>query len=329
MSDRKGSHSGRTIRTKGPKPDWKVGRLLGSGTEGEVYEIANDSSMAIKIYKPGRSPDSKKRAKLLAMEGLITPAIHEKSKTPDLTWPQHIIQDTSTGTIVAFLMPKVPASGVVPIGQYFSPSVRKSALQRARIQNKDHVTTCWTVISNFTQTIESLHAYHVILGDINDRNILIAPETGAVTIIDCDSFQVRDHRKGTTYRCSVGRPEYTSPELLAQLTGQCTIRSCQEKQTAHKRGYGCIERTPNDDMFAIAVIIFRLLMDGAHPYDCIFTKSSPHQPTSIKERIELGYFPYGPNRPSFIRPRSNTAAVYDALPESVRQLFQRSFENPT
>ena len=58
--------------------------------------------------------------------------------------------------------------------------------------------------------MRALHERGYVVGDVNESNILV--NRGAlVTLIDTDSFQVRSAEQ--VYRCRVGKPEYTPPEL--------------------------------------------------------------------------------------------------------------------
>ena len=68
-----------------------------------------------------------------------------------------------------------------------------------------------------------------------------------VILIDCDSYQLRDST-GRVFRCEVGVPEFTPPELQA-------ISS-----------FALEDRTPNHDTFGLALMIFLLLFGGRHPY---------------------------------------------------------------
>jgi formylglycine-generating enzyme required for sulfatase activity len=49
-------------------------------------------------------------------------------------------------------------------------------------------------------------------------------------------------------------------------------------------------RQPEQDSFALAVLIFQLLMDGSHPFRAIWL--GPGEPPPVEERISQGMFPY-------------------------------------
>ena len=198
-------------------------------------------------------------------------------------------------------------------------------LRQRGIRTTETEEIAWTTIRNLTHTAQRLHQRGYLIGDVNERNILMDPITGDVTIVDCDSFQIHDPVGSITYCCTVGRPEYTAPELLRQMRGQCNVNRCLASPAPHQKQYACVTRTEQHDLFGIAVIIFKLLMDGAHPYDCKITSSRGPQPTTLKERIELGYYPYTKRAPHNIRPQPQNAEKYRHLPPDVRHLFERAF----
>jgi TM2 domain-containing membrane protein YozV len=126
-----------------------------------------------------------------------------------------------------------------------------------------------------------------------------------VTLVDTDSFQVRDS-KGIIHRCPVGVPEYTPPEL--QGTKLDTV-----------------DRNIYHDGFGLGVIIFQLLMEGFHPFT-----GAPRNPTlSIFGEIYLhcikqGIFPYQSNN-QFAPPPN--APNFTSLHPEVQSLFLRCFVN--
>ena len=325
MPRKAGDHTGTVIKRKNAAGSWTVGDLLGSGNEGEVYLIRNDPNYAVKVYKEGKAPSALQTAKLKAMEGKITPEPNANPSRPALTWPEQIITDRKSGSLIGFVMPRIDQDKIIQIGQYCNPTARQKVLTQRGIRTTETEEIAWAAIRNFTHTARKLHQSGYLIGDVNERNILMDPTTGDVTIVDCDSFQIHDPVAQVTYHCNVGRPEYTAPELLNLMKGKCDVPSCPTSPAPHQKQYGCVTRTEQHDLFGIAVIIFKLLMDGAHPYDCIVTSSRGQQPTNRKERIELEYYPYGKKAPRNIRPLPKNAESYKNLPLEAKNLFERAF----
>jgi serine/threonine protein kinase len=141
----------------------------------------------------------------------------------------------------------------------------------------------------------AIHAKGYVIGDLNASNILVQPRTALVTIIDTDSFQV-PNPNGQPFRCGVGKPEYLARELQGKYLPS-------------------INRAEEHDRFALAVLIFLLLMEGTHPFAGI---GDPHTP---EERIQNGLFPYNSNGKFSTAKPPRHAVPFEALHLELRRLF--------
>ena len=85
---------------------------------------------------------------------------------------------------------------------------------RARSLNTLMLTTGISVQPHGALPLHSMHSTGAVGGDINESNAYITDDEH-VTLIDADSFQVRDHgvSPADVYHCLVGKPVYTPPEL--------------------------------------------------------------------------------------------------------------------
>src|SRR5581483_11376743 len=104
--------------------------------------------------------------------------------------------------------------------------------------------------ANLALAVEILHDADVVVGDFNERNILVSGEA-RVTLIDCDSMQITDPATEEKFLCPVGRPEFTAPELI----------NADWRKTV---------RAPSSDLFALAIHLHQLLLEGSHPYDGVW-----------------------------------------------------------
>ncbi len=325
MVSSRGQHTGTQITRKDQQGYWTIGHRLGGGNEGEVYAIQNDPAYAVKIYHEGKRPGPVQTAKLAAMEGKTPPGPLESPGFPTLAWPRELIRDNTTATLVGFIMPRVSTDHFVPIGTYCNPEARKRTVP-VEYASGNHITgVSNAIIRNFTQTAHRLHLVGALIGDVNDNNVLINPTDGFISIIDCDSFQYTDQSTNQTFPCTVGRPEYTAPELMDLMSTQCGKPQCDTSSDPHRTSYGCITRNKEHDLFAIAVVIFKLLMDGTHPYDCIVSGPTAHQTNSLRDRIHSRYFAYGSRKPTHIRPAAQNQKRYERIPPALRTLFERAF----
>lgn len=91
--------------------------------------------------------------------------------------------------------------------------------------------------------IDKLHQYNVLIGDINPDNILLVDEK-TVYFVDTDSYQVG------AYPCPVGTDTFTP---------------------AARQGmdYSTFLRTKEDELFAVATLLFVILFPGKAPYSAM------------------------------------------------------------
>ncbi len=231
---------------------YNIGRELGRGGEGQVFDVTNHTNLVFKKYN--EPPGSSQLAKLQQMVAMITPAIEAYA-----AWPRDIVLNEQ-GKPCGFVMRKL--TGFVPLHMIFSPMDRKKMFPDKGYNFLVHVAR------NLATAFHKLHEANLIVGDVNEGNILISA-TGLVSFIDCDSFQL----KGPSgfFFCEVGVPRYTPPELL-QLGS-----------------FESVVRTVNTDSFSMAVLLFQLLFLGRHPFaGRNNTKKDIDEETAIRGR-EFAY----------------------------------------
>lgn len=205
-----------------------LGRELGRGGEGSVYELVGTNLVA-KVYH--RAAEQPKAEKLEAMVRLRASGLSAIA-----AWPERRILDKAGRNTWGIVLPRVTDHR--EIHHLYSPAHRKM----------DFPTADWSflihVARNCAAAFESIHSAGHVVGDVNQGGILVARK-GTVTLIDCDSFQVSDGRR--VFTCDVGVPHFTAPEL----------------QGKPFRG---LHRAPTHDSFGLAVLVFHLLFMGRHPF---------------------------------------------------------------
>lgn len=205
-----------------------LGKVLGKGGEGAVYEIAGRPDQVAKIYHPEKRAG--KAPKIEAMIPLKSDRLLSLAAWPlDLVW-------TSAGEFMGLLIPRV--HGHKDIHTLYSPRSRK-----VEFPNAD-----WRFLvraaANTARAFAAIHETGCVIGDVNHGGIRVS-DKATVRLIDCDSFQVS--AGGRKYLCEVGVPTFTPPEL----------------QGKPFRG---VVRTANHDNFGLAVMVFHLLFMGRHPF---------------------------------------------------------------
>lgn len=280
---------------------------LGAGGEGTVFNIKGSSDKVAKLYKPEKIQDKvlrdAKERKLRAMLQMKIPV--KVDGLLRLAWPLDILY--SQGRMVGFVMPKI------------SKMLKIFDIQRCWRADSNNPSTKITLAAypnytwkyavqfayNLAWVVKYVHSYGIIIGDLNQNNIYADTDTGAVVLIDCDSFDITDKQTGERFPCEVGLPEMLAPELqtIGQLKGKFT---------------------KNTDNFSLAIHIFRLLMRNADPFTGIPSAgASSSAVTNANVNIVNGNCPYV---------RSCTVAVpswapdLSILPLSLQDLFRKTFD---
>lgn len=266
--------------------------LLRAGGEARIYRWPDDPELAAKIW---RKPSSERQAKVAVM--LSNPPIDPMARRQhsSIAWPVDILENPSGGT-VGFLMPYM--AGMSPAAGFFNPPARRQACP----------LFSWLYLHrtarNLAAAVRALHDRGCLLGGFHEGKVLVS-ETALVSIVDTDSFQVRDAKKGMVYRCEAGKPEFTPPELQGKPAGLG-------------------ERKIEQDLFGLGVILFQLLMEGTHPFAGSYAGKGP--PGTYPERIAKGHFPYASGAPVPYAPE-RTAPPFEILHPSLRHLFARCFQD--
>ena len=255
------------------------------GGEGDIYSIDGATDIVAKIYKADKRTTERER-KLSVMVS-IKPSILEQ-----YAWPVDVLYEN--GQFVGYVMPKI--SG-------------KEKLRNIYVYDK-RTGKPWSlyiaIAKNLAAAVHNVHEIHQVIGDLNPENILVNPNDGMVTLVDTDSYHIADSNR--TYRCGVGMPEFIAPEL----------------QGIHFPSAPLPTFTPESDRFALAVLIFALLMNGAHPFSCkvISGSSSKFQPIDNMQNGKCAFFQDSRSSNMDI-PRY--APDIESLPENIQQLFRRAF----
>ncbi len=268
------------------------GPLLGRGGEASIYAVPGRSELAAKIY---HNPSDEHAGKLAAM--LAAPPVSAPSAGQHvaLAWPMsRLLELGGEDRVIGYLMPRIDKAHL--LWEIYNPGVRRE------IGPHLHFGSLLRTARNLAALVNTLHECGYVLGDLNESNVLVSPQ-GQVSLIDVDSFQTPAHDR--LYRCRVGRPEYTPPELQGVAFAE-------------------VDRLPQHDAFALAALIFQLLMQGIHPFAGV--SSAGGESDSIAARIAAGHWPYAWTHMTSIRP-SPHAPPWHVLPPSVQELFRRCFED--
>ena len=271
----------------------QLGQSIGHGGEATVYQVANQPGSLAKIYEP--EPRSNYSGKLAWMVAHPPENPTQTLGHPSLAWPGGLIFD-SRRKLKGYWMPYIQHA--VPLLEVFNPRRRQEVLPG--FDRRYLLRTA----RNLAVSLGALHRSGYVAGDINESNVLVTP-AALVTLIDTDSFQVREDRNGTSimYPCPVGKPEYTPPELQNHALSE-------------------VIRRADHDNFGLAVLIFQLLMEGSHPFRAQWLAAG--DPPPLETRIANGAYPYVKSSAFPVLPPKNAVGIETLHPWLV-ELFYRCF----
>lgn len=264
----------------------QLGARIGSGGEGNVFECVGYPDLVAKIYH--KVPVPEHASKLQTMASMCTGELEQIA-----AWPSQTITNTAGGPLVGVLMRRIPRDFREIINLY-NPNDRKKYFASVDFSFLAH--TAWNLAAAF----ETMHKAGVVIGDVNQKNILVNPQA-YIRLIDCDSFQVTHN--GQKFRCRVGVPDYTPPELQGKNFAQ-------------------VDRSQNHDNFGLAVIIFSLLMMGRHPFAGV---AIGRNPIDLMQAIQGYHFAYGNNGSAGVLVPPPNAPPLDILSGKVITLLEQAF----
>ncbi len=150
------------------------------------------------------------------------------------------------------------------------------------------------VCISFLEKVAYLHSLNILLGDINPKNVMVDGNKD-VWIIDADSWQLEG------YPCPVGTPMFTAPSL----TGD----------------YSDALRTEQEELFAVATMLFMILITGQFPYARTGVDGG-----DFATLIKQGKFSFQFGGPSDRdQPEGNWKYMWSHLPPPVKRMFWNTF----
>jgi serine/threonine protein kinase len=262
---------------------------LGKGGEGAVYKQFDvdghgDVGNLAKIFNENRRGG--KEEKIKAMLKIRTP-----QPSYCYAWPKDLLYDESgqfCGYVMFLKYNKVELGDICGF----------NSEQRTEKDWRFFLNTA----QNLAQAVAGVHEIGQAIGDLNDKNILIDTDTCEMTLIDNDSFHITTSEQ--THRCAVGKSEFIPSEIQNTNFGTADLPTFTE----------------HTDNFSLAILIFKLLMNGTHPFNSVGLDEN-----SIEDNIKSGFSPYFSSE----KKDKNGTAFYtpdvDMLPASLRYLFKRTF----
>ncbi len=271
----------------------RLGKLLGEGAAGKVYAIEGAPGSAAKLYH-GEAEAKRHEAKIDAMIANppdLPPATHQRISYPQISWPQAKLYDRS-GRFVGFMMPEIDFARSTSLVNLLQKSSR-------RIEKlSDYYGYRVLVARNLASVFAELHraGHHMI--DMKPANLRFYPQVCWMAVVDTDGFAIQG--KNGRIPADVMSDEYIAPESW--------------KRPPQELG-------EQQDLFALAVIIFQLLNNGVHPF--AGSAGGSAQATDLQARILEGLYPYA------LQPRADlapsAASIHRMFRRGTRVMFDCAF----
>ncbi|EHQ34608.1 protein kinase domain-containing protein [Methanoplanus limicola] len=271
------------------------------GGEGEVFRLSENPALCAKIYY--RNVITEEICEKITSMTDNPPAgdlteHNKKTRSASIAWPlSELYKYPGRKDFCGFLMPVIDTELFREAHMYYDPEDRSRYLSGS-FTWKYLLTAAY----NIACTVSAIHKSGHCIGDMSGSNILVA-RTAAISVIDCDSFQIENKKTGKKFFTKVATGDYLAPELM-----------------------GINFRTENidryySDLFSLSILIFKFLMNGVHPFQAR-GKGVDDYPTT-EHKIKNGIFPYLRNVRQIYPPLY--APPYAILPPEIRALFERCF----
>jgi DNA-binding helix-hairpin-helix protein with protein kinase domain len=252
---------------------------VGKGGEATVYTLNDRADVLVKVYHDTvlRKRGTLLQEKVEAMMGLPVNA--------PLSWPRMSVFDAD-GQWVGYAMRR--AEGVI------MPMMMNPVLVKRYFPGMDRMQIV-TYLLAYLKALQAIHQQGILVGDYNPQNVLCQPGTSRVTLIDCDSFQIE--ARGKSYPCPVMTADMSPIEH-------------------HGLDSANIRRTLQSERFSMAIILFKALMLGRHPYDIV----GGADPVS---NMRSGQFAYGKGNTGI--PKGPWYNIWSHMPYRLKNLFIGTF----
>lgn len=273
----------------------KLGHILNQGgAAGKIYENQNNQKTVAKIYHE-KNKSSTNRQKLEAM--LHNTPVLPKNELNGIeyiqsAWPIAILEDEQ-GFCVGYLMPRIDTSLAVSLDHLIQKSIRE------KLKLPEKYSYRVLAAYNLTTIVAAMHKCKHYIIDLKPSNLFVYKSTFGVVLFDCDGFSILgEHGR---YPAEYVSDEYICPE-------------CENKP--------CSEMDEDQDRFALAVTIFKLLNNGIHPFS-----GTPKKPDddmlSVQERIFGYHYAYGlwPDSYQYPHPYS----IHEYFDKKTLEMFERAF----
>jgi len=269
-----------------------------NGGEGDIYNVINAANSLAKIYHADRiTKELENKLKIMVRRPPSSDVLNQ------VAWPLDVIY-YGNNQFCGFIMRKLNIAEELLELYKYPPQKYKNFTTRNKIR----------IAENICAVISEVHKAGYVFGDFNPRNIGVNLKDGIVAFLDTDSYHIYDEYTDFTYRCKVCLDGYVAPELL---------KACENYSTDAYAIAPLPTFTKETDNFALAIHIFKLLMNGYTPYNGIKESDSVSvgSPGVGNNAIKQNNYCFKPGN----KPQAVAVPRLDVLPKEITDLFTRAF----
>ena len=273
-----------------------LGALINrGGASGKIFEVKAHPNLVAKIFHNTKnSSTNRKKLEAMLLNKPSFPPIAEADgiEYTQIAWPEALLENEQ-GFCVGYLMPLINMSEAVSLDHLMQKAVRK------KLNLPEKYAYRIFAAYNVASMITSLHKCGHYMVDLKPSNVSVYKNNMLVAMVDCDGFSIKGEKD--RYPAEFVSEEYIYPEGM---------------------NLSCQEMGEEQDKFALAVIIFRLLNNGIHPFSGTPRKNDDSMLT-IQNRIEKYHYAYGlwPDKYQSPHPYS----VHEYFDKSTLEMFERAF----
>lgn len=272
-----------------------LGSLLNrGGASGRIFGVKDRPELVAKIFH-NTQKSSTNRQKLEAMllnKPNFAPVETDGVQYTQIAWPEAILEDEK-GFCVGYMMPLINMDEAVSLDHLMQKATRK------KLGLSDKYAYRIFAAYNVASMVTALHKCGHYIVDLKPSNVSVYKSNMLVAMVDCDGFSIKGER--ARYPAEFVTEEYIYPEGMK---------------------LSCEEMGEEQDKFALAVIIFKLLNNGIHPFSGTPRKADDEMLT-IQNRIENYHYAYGlwPDKYQAPHPYS----LHEYFDKTTLELFERAF----
>lgn len=272
-----------------------LSKPFAQGAAGAIHRIDGQPGMVAKIYlaEADRQVYARKIATMLARPPSLPEIVEKGQRCVQIAWPTEVIEDAA-GAFAGFIMPEVD----------FKRSRMLEDILQKGTRKLDGIAEFYgyrvLLAANLAALMADLHTRGHYMIDMKPENMRFYPDLWYMAILDTDGFSIKGNK--TRVPSDQVSDNYIAPEA---------------------KGKAPKDLGKSQDLFALAVIIFRLLNNGIHPYQGVSRKGVV-LPAELQARIFEGLYAYGKRAHPSVTPKP--ATLHETLEDDTRHLFDRAFE---